>query len=412
MDNFLLKLKKLFDEYFFTISLYSRQIAGTITLIFIAKYLSIYDYGILTSYKSIAAFCFMFANMEYANYILVSSKAKTKEVRLKISLFLINAIFIAFFIIFFSIFFNLESHFFFFLIVIQSFFDGTFFALILPYFQATKKFNTISLINIIYSLVIIIIAIISYICKLSLEKFLILNISLGFINFLQCTYYSKINYILTINHFTKFLKMLDKSILDYIMSNLSGYLYSQITSLYVAIFFLKEQAALYFASATIANTIGLITAAQTQKMLPELINSNIEEVKLILKKNIINLGIILFIIFTLLIFHGKILLKLIYSQDYYINAYPILIGYFLANISMAFGTIYGIYLTAIGKQNLKTKVKVEATIVTILCLFYLHKQGILGVMLTLLISCVYASLRLTISSIILIKRGIVNEKRI
>ena len=245
-----------------------------------------------------------------------------------------------------------------------------------------------------------------------MEKFLILNISLGFINFLQCTYYSKINYILTINHFTKFLKMLDKSILDYIMSNLSGYLYSQITSLYVAIFFLKEQAALYFASATIANTIGLITAAQTQKMLPELINSNIEEVKLILKKNIINLGIILFIIFTLLIFHGKILLKLIYSQDYYINAYPILIGYFLANISMAFGTIYGIYLTAIGKQNLKTKVKVEATIVTILCLFYLHKQGILGVMLTLLISCVYASLRLTISSIILIKRGIVNEKRI
>ena len=50
-------------------SLYTRQIAGTIVLFVIAHYLSVYDYGLFTSYKSIITFCVMLANMEYANYI-------------------------------------------------------------------------------------------------------------------------------------------------------------------------------------------------------------------------------------------------------------------------------------------------------------------------------------------------------
>ena len=81
------------------------------------------------------------------------------------------------------------------LILYKSFFDGAFFALALPYFQAAKKFNQIAIINIFYSIGIIIIAISALILKLSLIKFLILCIILGITNFIQCSLGTKINYI-------------------------------------------------------------------------------------------------------------------------------------------------------------------------------------------------------------------------
>ena len=177
------RIKNIFNNNFYAISLYSRSIAGTFVLFLIAHYLSIFDYGLFSSYKNIAGACFMFANLGYADYILVSSQAKVQEVKLKISLFLFNAIFIGLICILCSYFFKIDSHFLFMLVIIRTFFDGTFFALILPYFQAKKDFKTISYVNLIYSIGIIIIALLSYFLKLSLTKFLLLNIGLGLINF-------------------------------------------------------------------------------------------------------------------------------------------------------------------------------------------------------------------------------------
>ena len=141
-------LKNILNSQLYAVSLYARQIAGTLVLFITARYLSVYDFGLFSSYKNIAGFCFIFANLGFADYILVSSRANVKEVKLKISLFLLNAINIAILIAFGSLFFNLESHLLFALIIIRTFFDGTFFALILPYFQATKTFNSITKINI------------------------------------------------------------------------------------------------------------------------------------------------------------------------------------------------------------------------------------------------------------------------
>lgn len=404
-------LKKFLTNNLYALSLYSRQIAGTIVLFIIARYLSVYDYGLFTSYKSIISFCFMFANMEYANYILVSSQANVKEVKLKISLFLVNAILIGFFIAFFSYFFKLENHLLFILIIIRTFFDSVFFGLILPYFQATKTFNTIAKINIVYSFCIALIAIISYIFKLSLIKFLLLNICLGVINFIQCSYFSKINYFLVINYIKRFIKMLDKSIFGYMGSTIADYLYAQTSSLYVATFLPKEQAALYFSANTIAMIVGLLSAAQTQKMLPDLIKSDIENVKKILKKNLIVVGSILFSVLLLILFFGKLILKLLYGQDYYTNAYPILVIYFLANIFIANGAIFGVYLTAINKQYIKIKLKIETTLVTILGLTLLHNFGVYGAVIALLISSIYVSIRFTTYSLKYIKNGECYEKQ-
>lgn len=400
---------KILNNNLYPISLYARQIAGTLILFIIARYLSVYDFGLFSSYKNIATFCFMFANLDYNNYILVSSKANVKEVKLKISLFLLNAILIGILIVLGATFFRLDSHILFMLVVIRTFFDGTFFALILPYFQATKTFNTIAKINIIYAVCISTIAIISYIFKLSLYKFLLLNICLGLINFIQCSYFAKINYLLVFNHIKRFCKMVDKSILAYIGVTIAYFLYAQIPSLYVSTFLEKEQAALYFSAFTIATVIGLLISAQVQKMMPDLINNSIENIKLMLNKNLKILLIITGSLFLFMILFGKLILLLLYGQNYYGNAYPILLILMLGNICVAEAGVYGAYITASGNQKRKIPMQLEATILTILGLIILHKFGIYGAAFSFLFAAIYISFRYTVFTLKLIKEKETNE---
>ncbi len=389
----MIKNKVLYNLY--PISLYARQIAGSLILFIIARYLSVYDFGLFSSYKNVAVFCFMFANLDYHNYILVSSKANVKEVQLKISLFLLNAISIGIMIALGSTFFHLDSHILFILVVIRTFFDGTFFSLILPYFQATKTFNTIAKINIIYAVCISTIAIISYMFKLSLYKFLLLNICLGLINFIQCSYFAQINYFLVFNHIKRFCKMVDKSIWAYIGVSIASFLYSQLSSLYVSTFLPKEQAALYFSAFTIASVVGILIAAQVQKMMPDLINNSIENIKLILKKNLKIMLIITGGVFMFMLLFGKLLLLLLYGQNYYGNAYPVLLILMFGNICVAEAGVYGAYITASGNQKKKIPMQLEATILTILGLIVLHKFGIYGAALSFLFAAIYISYRYT-----------------
>lgn len=399
------KIINIFNNNIYPLSLYARQIAGTLVLFIIARYLSVYDYGLFSSYKNIASFCFMFANLDFSNYILVSSKANVKEVKLKISLFLLNAISIGVLIALGSTFFHIDSHILFWLVVIRTFFDGTFFALILPYFQATKTFNVIAKINIVYAIFIALIAVIAYIFKLTLTKFLVLNIILGFINFIQCSYFAKINYFLVFNHLKRFCKMVDKSIWAYVGVSIAYFLYAQIPSLYVSTYLPKEQAALYFSAFTIAAVVGLLISAQVQKMMPDLINNSIENIKLILKKN---LKIMLFItggLFLFMFLFGKLILLLLYGQSYYGNAYPILLILMFGNICVAEAGVYGAYITASGNQKRKIPMQLEATCLTILGLIMLHKFGIYGAALSFLFAAIYISYRYTTFTIKLIKNN-------
>lgn len=388
--NFLIKI--LFNN-FYAISLYSRQIAGTLVLFLIARYLTVYDYGLFSSYKNIAIFCLMFANLGFNEYILVSSKAKTKEVRKKISFFMINAFFVLILTFLFSSFFNLENYYLFCLVVFRTFFDVIFFALILPYFQATKKFNIISIINIIYSIGIIIIAIISYLYKLSLVNFLYLNIFLGLINFIQCSSYSKIKYIMVFKHISNYLKMLDKSIFAYAGVTIAYFLYSQIPSLYVSTYLPKEDAALYFAAFTIASIINLFIAALNQKIVPELISINKNNARIILKNNfllLLKVNIFIFLIFAI---SGKIILNLFYGQSYYENAYIPLLILTISNIWLAMANVYGAYITATGNQKYKIPNQIVAIFISLIILLFTYKIGIISAC----IACFFSSLYVAVS---------------
>lgn len=403
------KIINILKNQLYAISLYARQIAGTLVLFIIARYLTVYDFGLFSSYRNIAVFCFMFANLGFNDYILVSSKANVKEVKLKIALFLLNAILIAFLCCIFSNIFKLDSHLLFILVVIRTFFDGIFFQLILPYFQASKKFNTIAIINIAYAIFITIIAVLSYILKLSLTKFLMFNITLGLINFIQCSYFARINYITVLAHIKKIMKMLDPSIFAYIGVTIAYFLYAQIPSLYVSTQINKEDAALYFSAFTIAAVIGLLVAAQTQKMMPEMINADKNRIKQVINDN---LKIVLTITISVLIFmiiFGKLLLYILYGQKYYSNAYIILLILTIANICVAEAAVYGTYITASGNQKRKIPMQLEATAITIMSLFILHKFGIYGATVSFLLAAIYTAFRYTIFTLKLLKKENIKE---
>ena len=78
-------LKHILKNNFYAISLYARQIAGTLVLFLIARYLTVYDYGLFTSYKTLSAFILVLANMGYESYILVSSQNNVVKVKQKIA---------------------------------------------------------------------------------------------------------------------------------------------------------------------------------------------------------------------------------------------------------------------------------------------------------------------------------------
>lgn len=384
------KCANFFNIQLYPISLYSRQIAGSLVIFVIAHYLSVYDYGLFSSYKSISYFCLLFANLGFSEYILVSSQNIIKEVKLKISFFLIAALIMIFIVCSSLIFIDyLESRLLFILVLIRTFLDVTFIALILPYFQASKKFNIISYANIFYSIMIILIAVISYVFKLSLVQFLVLNIIMGLFNFIQLSCYAKINYILGIKYFKNLLLKLNRSIFVYMGACFYAYIFSQIQSLYVATYLKKEDAALYFSAFNIASIIGILFSAQVQKMLPNMIKSSNAKVRIMIKKELIfimTLNILLLIFFCLF---GKFLLLLLYGQKYYQNAYPILLILTVSNISIALAAIYGAYITASGNQHIKIKEQIIAIIIAFFTILIFNKLKIYAAVLSYFFATIY-----------------------
>ncbi len=380
------KISIIFNKNLYLFSLFFRQAAGTVVLLVIARYLSVYNYGLFSGYKNIAAFCLIFTNFDFGDYILVSSKSNVRKVRLKISLFLLNAVNVIFLIFLFSLFFKMDSHFLFWLVVLRTFFDVFFFSLILPYFQAAHKFNQIASVNIVYSVGIFLIAVISYIFKFSLSKFLILNIILGILNFIQCSYLAKLKYSIILFKLKKSLKYIDKSIIPYIYVCSSVLLYAQIQPLFVSVFMSKEDCALYFSANTIASILGLLLSAQRQKLLPELINKNVQYIKMILIKNTKSIFLNIGLIFIFFVFFGKLLLTLFFGKEFYSNSYYILLLLTASHFFLAIISIYGAYITSSGNQSKKFKMQFVAIIIALLSLFTLKHLGIYGAAYSYLIT--------------------------
>ena len=379
-------IKKIINSQLYAISLYARQISGTVVLLLVVRFLSVYEYGLFASYYRIAGFCLLITNLGYAEYILISSNKQVKNVQLKIGLFTILAIIVTLSVLFVSKFLPFESWIIFALVLIRLFFDGTFFGLMLPYYQASEKFNLISYINIFYSVMTILFALICYIFHYNLIVFLLMGVGLGVFNFIQCSYYAKINYPLVLKHMKELICQTDKSILTYAGSSLVFFIYNGIPSLYVATFIDKEKAALFFSAFAISNIITILMSAQYQKMIPEMMNVSTEKIKQVIKNNLIFLMGIDLLLLLIFIFIGKFILLILYSKPYYMNALPYLILLTLGNMAISFASVYGAYMTASGHQDVKLKTMTYAACITTLAIICCHKLGLYAAIIAYVLS--------------------------
>ncbi len=67
----------------------------------------------------------------------------------------------------------------------------------------------------------------------------------------------------------------------------------------------------------------------------------------------------------------------------------------IGNICVGEAAVYGAYITANGNQKRKIPMQLEATIITFIVVFLLHKYGIYGASMSFLLAAIYISYRYT-----------------
>ena len=255
-----------------------------------------------------------------------------------------------------------------------------------------KQFNKIAVINIVYSIGIMAITTCLYIFKLSLVIFLALIVILGVVNFIQCSVGIRINYFLALFNLKKIYKFIDDKFKYFAFVSVILITQSQLYSVCISVFMPKEQAALFFAAFNIVSIIQLFAIAQIQQIMPKMVIQGCKE----LKKSIIDAQKILLFVFggliVFFIFGGKILLHIIYSKEYYLNAYPILIILSVINLTNIAG-IYGCAVSAKGQQKQKMKIQIEILSVAVVAILLLYRFGMYGLICSFGISSTYSLIR-------------------
>ena len=141
------------------------------------------------------------------------------------------------------------------------------------------------------------------------------------------------------------------------------------------------------------NIAFIIVITQNQKILPDLLKSNYENCKKILKNNIIYVLSAFLLIILLFIIKGKVILSALYGQQVYSQANLIFILLMLGNSFIAAGAVYGSYITAKGHQKLKIKMMLEASAITFISLLFFNRFGIYGAAISFDIAAIYAGIR-------------------
>ena len=210
--------------------------------------------------------------------------------------------------------------------------------------------------------------------------------------------YIKIDYAGVIIKIKKYLQLLDKKIWGYIGSSITINLYTPLPALFVSTMLPKEQAALFFAGFTIATIPTLLINAQNQKITPQLIKANVDEIKRIMKKNLIFILSVTGLMLLFMAIFGKFILTLFYGQKYYENAYIILLMLMLGNILYGVAANYSIHITASGNQAAKIPMQIELIVCSVTTLFLFSRFGIYGAATSVLITMTYMVIRYKIFS--------------
>jgi O-antigen/teichoic acid export membrane protein len=347
------------ESFIYASSLFVRRCVAAVIAFFLARYLSVAEFGLYSSLVSISLILLVVANLGYNEYLLVISKNN----REKVVNHIIGFSFIGFiFLLLISAIIGLsgyEHKFIFILILMKMFIDTKLSIVTFAYFQAENKFFEIGIINILYSIVVSLAIGWCYFNKISLEGFLALNVTAGiifiFVQFLYMDIKIK-NYFSDLVYFFRNLK---KDIIYFALSFFTFDMYYLLPSFLAAVFLLKEQTALFFAAFNIAQIFVLIAQAQMHRMIPEFITLDKEKTAVIIKNNLLYLIIVNLLIFILFIFTGKSILQVVYSKSEYLSSFPLLMIFLAGNVFYALSIPFLSYVIAKGHQKKRIMLQLE-----------------------------------------------------
>ena len=121
-------------------------------------------------------------------------------------------------------------------------------------------------------------------------------------------------------------------------------------------------------------------------MIPDMIKVSTERIRQVLKHNLffmMGVNVLLLIVFA---FWGKDILVLLYSKEYYANAYPYLILLTIGNIAVSFASVFGAYMTASGHQDIKLKTMTVAGFITLCAIAVCHRFGLYAAVIAYIVS--------------------------
>jgi len=374
---------------FYTISILLRRISNFVLNIFIARLVTLQEFGEYSQFTILVTYLLLITEFGYSEYILVKSK---KENNLDFLLTNLTLVSIVTFILIGIILFFFNNSLLLLLVLVKVYLDVYLNKLVLTYYQFEQKLSIYSKINIAYSFVIFSFIFLLQYFNLSIENIimsidLLLSVTLLFL-------IVKTNIYIKLFSFTKLFPYINKDFAYYALSSITIPIYMQLPIFIMTFFILKEQIAIFYLSYTISSVMLLISISINQQCLPKLIHnknrsfySQIKQPMLLL----ISFNILAFVIFY---FYGEVILTTILNKPEYIESNKYILFLMISNIFQSASGLIALYLISNGFMKQKLRIHIELiTISIVLSLILIPLFKLYGTAYTYILLYIVAFIR-------------------
>jgi O-antigen/teichoic acid export membrane protein len=376
--------------YYMSSNVISKVIMG-VAGIFLARYLSKVDYGILTTATAFVGFIFIFVNFGMWDYCLIELSKIKNNVESILGKILI--IFIILYLIGSFITYILYNQIYDVGIIIaillyfKLFFDWILNGIIVV-LQSKDLFNKISVIQIITSLVMVVPVTLLYIFSFGLNEYVFTSVILTaiFVICLVIGFGSKLINISTLLRDIKFNKSILYNSYYFFVSGLMAYIYMQSDILMLSFMAGPIEVSRYAVVTVLIFAAYLIPTSIYNYYLPKIAgayasNSKDDLNKIYRQFKILTIGIMFLISIFLFIF-SKNILNMIYGVKY-LDSSNILKILSVVLFFHSFCSLYGAVITASGNQKLRSKLQILAAFFNIILnIYFIPLYGAEGAAIT------------------------------
>lgn len=373
----------------YTFSILLRRFSNFILNIFIARLVSVQDFGEYSQFTILATYMLLITEFGYNEYILVRSKRDNN-----LDFLLTNFMFISLvtFIVVNILLLCFNQTLLLFFVLLKVYLDIYLSKLILSYYQFEQKFNTYSVLNIAYSILII-----SFVLSLKYLNFSIENIILTIDLFLllQITILSfKSSMNLTFLNPKKILSHINKEFSFYAFSSITIPIYMLMPLFIMTFYVSKEEIAIFYLAYTVSSVMLLISMSINQQYLPKLIHNKNESFYRQIKYPILILAGFNFCAFFVFYFFGEFILTSILNKPEYIESNSYILLLMVSNIFQSISGLIALYLISNNLMQKKLLIHIELIIVSfVLSIFIIQYYGITGVVWSYVLLYVYTFVR-------------------